>query len=137
MGLIILSIVAVVFGVWRLSNDDLSIAGISSVVLGGFSLMICMVGLSIKPFEQDKLLVEYNNDKEYIESVYKNNNLTDSERARAVQLIRQDNIIIEKQRLYIDNFWIGIYQFEKVAKLETFDLSKVPEAKYRMILEKK
>ena len=102
--------------------------GTGFIVLGTMSL-VCLLSVLISiPFQNEEYKVRYAEDRAYIESVYLNTSLSENERGEVTTLIRGKNQTINKNKIWRDSFWVGIYYPHDVGDLETFDVSKVPQA---------
>jgi hypothetical protein len=129
MGLFLVALVLIIGGIGLLYITD----GISSImiVVGGLLAVILIMCAIDAPYDGKRLLVEYEIDKAYLDSVYTLEYISEQERNKAVDLIIKDNKIINQYNINSNNFWISIYYYEEVGELEFFDVSRVPQVNGR------
>jgi hypothetical protein len=123
-----------VFGIYRNLSDD---EGIASLLLGGFGLGICLLIIFFNGYiGGQSTVIGYNQDKAKIEAAISNPSLTGEERASAIDLATNDNIIIlTAKRWYRDPF-IGWFGQAAIVDLPPFDLSRIPSASSEIKIKK-
>lgn len=142
MGIFIIAIVAILIGVFLIYkyrddyNEGPLILGFILGIPGLIALIICFIQLINTRIDDTNYLIEYQNDKLYIESNYNNENLTDNERMKLSQIIMTDNNIITKSKTWRNNFWIGCFYPYRVGDLKLFDAKKIKSAKLKIDIGK-
>ncbi len=138
MGLLIIGLLVIVLGVILYNYDCFYGSeswGIGLIVLGSIFMAILLIILAFRPIYESQLIVEYEEDKMYLESIFESKHITGDEREKAIDLIMSDNKIIRVNRIRQNSFWIGIYYADKVGELECFNVSMVPEVFNRQSIE--
>lgn len=134
MLLLIIFIVLFIIGIviLRSNNIDWDFLGYTLAMISSFAVVIWGIIIVVCIYGNESNLIEYEQDKAYIESCYNNTQLTDNERQKLNELIIKDNNIISLSERWKDNIWIGILYSDKIASLKKFDLSKVNPAKLKI-----
>ena len=138
IGIIILCVVFLMLYLYIRNNYD-DILCIYAVIILCFDLVLfifLIVYFIAARIENVNMLIEYENDRKYIEACYNNDNLTDNERQKINGLIINDNNIIIKTKTWRDNFWIGLYYPHKIGDLELFDIDRIQKAKMHIKIDK-
>jgi hypothetical protein len=143
MGILLIGVICIIIGaiLFKLFFNDYStcldsIGGLLIVIGGG----ILIAGSTIfwcTFFDNKNYLIEYQQNKLYIESTYNNDKLTDVERARLIKTVLDTNKKILTIKQWRDNFWIGIYYPYSVGDLTILDITKIKPATYQIDLKEK
>ena len=130
LGLGILLVVGYTYSNYGSILDSEIVEGLGmSLVSTSILAYVVMIGaLVFVPSSNSRLLVQYEEDKAYIESVYDSTTLTEGERERVITLIMKNNKRIKVNKIRIESFWRNIFYPQDISNLETFDVSKVPPA---------
>jgi hypothetical protein len=134
MVLTIMFAVFVVSGIVLILYDDCSCLAIVLMVLGGLGFLICIVAIFCAPVDRDRILLGYEQDRIYIESMYNEELISLQEREKVIDLILEDNRIINKFRVYSKSKTLNWFYSKKVAGLELFDITKIRKVKNEIIL---
>jgi len=70
-------------------------------------------------------ILTYEIDKQRYESACNNPNLTHQERDAVIRLVVNENVYINKAKLWRGNFWLGWFQYGPVGDLPLFDITKI------------
>jgi hypothetical protein len=138
MIILIISLVLLIGGaiVAKLVHEDaLEILGVTVSFFSGLMLLICCVFCISAYLGNISGVVKYNQYKLYVESLSKNNQITDVERTSAITKVLQINENIQKTRLLKDSWLFGIYYSDKVGELKPIDIQLIPKATKKMNID--
>ncbi len=134
VGLVILGLGILMATVGR--NWGFEIVSPLPIVIGVIWLVICFFLIMGVETTGKRVVLEYEQDRLYIESLYDEDVISLAERNKVVTLIMKDNNIINKCKVNSDSALYNLFYSEDVGKLELFDVTKITNIKNEIVLEK-
>jgi hypothetical protein len=124
-----------VLGCWLITTYDHELLGcILTTISVGILIFLIPIFIYVS-LGNSNYIIEYNQDKAYLESIKDNNQLTDKEREKAVSIVMETNNTIMKSKKWRNNFIIGIYYCKTIGDMPLFDINKVPKASKKFNIE--
>ncbi len=133
MGLFLLGLVLIGGGLLIAFHVSVEL-GVTLSIFGVLFTVILLLVLFNVPVNSKRLLVEYDEDRKYLESVYELEYISEQERSNVVELIMKDNEIIRMAKIKSKSFYVNVFHSKEVGDLELFDISRVPEVNGRQEL---
>ena len=136
IGSLVLFLLGVLIAI-KTYSDLLEFLGVAIGFISGITFIICLIVWGCAYINNSDSIYEYEQNKLYIDSLCKNNQLTDEERKKAIDIVMSTNNKILRTKRWRDNFVVGIYYSKTVGNLELLDINKVPKAtkKYNVDLK--
>ena len=131
--LLIFTILLIIGIVVSKTSYNFEFLGVITALFSGFGLLICIISIGVVIIYEQNARIQYQNDKEYIESMYNNPYITDTERSKVTDMIINDNNIIQTSQYWYKNPWIGIF-YPNLNDLQPFK-QKIPTSTTRINIE--
>jgi hypothetical protein len=132
--LICLAILALGIFIYRQNWFDGEIMGGFLVIVSGLaSTALIIIAIAVQT-SQPGTIADYEQDKAYIEASIENDSITDGERAKVMELMLNDNLIIIGNKTWAGNFFVGAFHGYDVGQLELFDFKRMQKAKLNVDL---
>jgi len=106
------------------------------VVFGAIALILSIGFWIFTPVGEKQWITAYNQNTLYLELIYNNENITETERLNAIKIIIDtNNKIINTEKLK-NNFMIGIFQYRKIIEFRQLDTAMIKPVKNNIEIEK-
>ena len=128
MGIILICLALAAVGLFLIKSDWTD-SGVMLIVIGGACLVMSLILLPILQSEGKTYLNTYTINRAVFEGYVANNEISGMERTKAIELATTTNIEISENKMWRNNFWVGIFVYPSIGDLEPFDISRLPKAK--------
>lgn len=137
MGIVIMGIVLAIISYllfrWDWS-DFTEFIGAGCAIFSITCGMIVIVMLIIVNINNKNMIIEYNINQDYYNSIIDRKDITDYERTKINYIILETNKKIEISKQWRDNFFIGWFIENDIGDKKPFDFDKIPVNKYNIRL---
>lgn len=133
--ILIFSVLAIgIIGIVKTKDSWRGDGYVGMTVIGTFASVIIGIIMICAAYNNVDFANQYGIQRDYIETISTNNNLTSEERVSVIKKANELNYRILKSRSLGKNIWIGWMFAGKPADYEIIDISKISNANQKVTL---